>query len=175
MTPGKKNTKAFQTVERMGKHCKTVSKAPWVKSFLPHRGERSRKTPRGVLWDLTPKTHSQRARQASPFLPPTEKKRRKMITKGLERNPSRAHRSPRRRDSFRVFPKSVHFHLNFRNKGSEQRRERGLAEREDPFWRKEGGQEGNPPCPTNLAQERAASHSRNRTVHPTFDKKEPHL
>jgi len=59
------------------------------------------------------------------FAPDGKKKRGRWLWP--RRKPSRAHRSPRRRESFLVPQKSVHFHLNFRNKGSEQRPERGLV------------------------------------------------
>jgi hypothetical protein len=136
---------------------------------------------------------------ASPFLPPTEKKKEGARPKvGTE--PSRAHRSPRRRDSFRVSQKSVHFHLNVRNKGSEQKLERGLAKGEGQGLSRQVGtrrpanarrkesarlpkethaslspwrQKGFPWGPTT--RKVAASHLWNQTVHPTFDKKEPHL
>jgi hypothetical protein len=69
----------------MGKHCKTVPKHLGSKNFLPHRGERSpqRHTPKRDVSRFdsgnTPDPWRAHFDRASPFLPPTEKKRRKMV------------------------------------------------------------------------------------------------
>lgn len=101
--------------------------------------------------------------------------------------PSRVHRSPRRREPFQVFLKSVRFHLKVRNKGPEARgreeacqacvstRESTLANSNTRACMQGRKRELSPRLPPKQRHARARERGHAHSTHPTTTTKQKHL
>jgi hypothetical protein len=181
MTPRKKIPKPSKQWKEWANIVKRCPNTLDQKFPPPLRRKRSKKE--GAYRERLPETPL--SLTSSPFLPPAVKKRRNMITKGWDENrpvlidhresgilsgslkkacisiltletraPSKGWREGWPRG--RVNQWERHCERGY-----------GLAEGFDPSCEKHN--------PSQSLSKVAASHPRDRTVHPTFDKKEPHL